>query len=198
MAVLRRIRARVAAPWLLAGCLAFAGAVGAGCGEVDGANQPFAGTTLYTSPSGDYELRLVEPPWLPLVLSGVPVFIVLPNDTPPTSGQLQEADALYSLHVTPVPGDPMAALLAASAGHAPPWNLTQKRAVATTSGAAGFELPWQEGTSIYHREVFVAAAGTHTYFMHFTGKQPLGGDDGVTQMILSFTPHATTASGGDP
>jgi hypothetical protein len=186
--VLRRIRARVVAPFVLAACAAL------GCGDVDGGSQPFAGTTLYLSSAGDYEMRLLEPPWLPLTLNGVTVFLVWPNDT--ISGEPQESDALYSLHVTSVEGDPAAALALAAVDHTASFDLSRRRPVRTLSGAVGFELPWQEGPGVYHRDVFVAAAGTRTYFLHFTGKQPLGDDAGVTQMILSFRPHATMAAGG--
>jgi hypothetical protein len=183
------------APW----CLVVALALG-GCGDVDGANQPFAGTTLFVSSGGEYQLHLLVPPWFPIgEQNGVAIFVVPPNQT--ISGQPQLSDALYSLEVAGANGDPASALAAMANAHSPALSLTNKKAVTTASRATGWELAWQEGPGVYHRDVFVAGAGTATFFLHFTAVQAIAGDPGVTQMILSFkpTPSGSAAgTGGEP
>jgi hypothetical protein len=184
------------APW----CLAVALAVG-GCGDVNGASQPFAGTTVFVSSGGEYQLHLLVPPWVPVgQQNGVAIFFV-PSPTQTISPQAQLSDALYSLEVAGADGDPAAALAAMANAHMPPIDLTGKKAVTTASGAKGWEVSWVEGPAVYHREVFVAAPSSATFFLHFTATQPIGGDAGVTQMILSFKPlpsGAAAGAGGEP
>jgi hypothetical protein len=168
------------------------GGAAVGCGDIDGGNEPFAGTARYQDPMGSFELRLLEPPWLPVTLSGQLVFVVPPNAV--LSSTLKESDMLYSLHVIGVGGDPESALAAAMAAN-PSVTVTNQRKVTAVSGASGVEVAWQEAPTVYHREAFLGTAGGPTFFLHFTAKGPIGDDAMITQMVISFAPRGTIVPG---
>lgn len=163
-----------------------------GCGDIDGGQEPFAGTTRYQDLQGRFELRLLVPPWIPIppVTGDVTIFVVMPDAITTST---QEADARYSLDVTSVDGEPAAALRAAAKSG---WPLSEQQPVTTVSGATGVELSWQEGPTVYHREVFLAAPAANTFYLHFTAKKPIASDEMITQMILSFTPRGTVSGVG--
>jgi hypothetical protein len=167
----------------------------AGCGDIDGGHEPFAGTSVYQDTSGAYQLRLLEPPWFPPI-APLTFFFVPPSET--LTSVPSETDALYTLHVTGADGDPAGALAASAAAASPPWDLGKQRAVQAVSGAAGAELSWDQGAAApqrFHREVFLAAPGGPTFHLHFSAKKDIADDGMVTQMVLSFAPRGTTASG---
>jgi hypothetical protein len=186
------VRSRVIASPGPALLLVLALAAFAACGDVDGGDQPFAGTVRYQDPAGEYELRLLEPPWFPLVLPTETLFVV-PPDNITISVTAQESDALYSLHVIPVDGDATTAMMSAAAAATPPWNLANLRSVKTVSGVSGSELSWQESTAAFHREVFLGGSAVRTFHLHFTAKKAIANDAMITQMILSFTPKGAMA-----
>src|SRR5204862_2523763 len=97
---------------LFAGALAAISAVG--CGDVDGGSQPFAGTILYEDACGAFELRLLEPPWIPpfFVQELMATFTVVPpaNATITTNPTVLLGEALYSLQLWSVTGDPATAM----------------------------------------------------------------------------------------
>jgi len=179
-------------PRLLRLGLALLLGIGLGCGDIDGGNQPFAGTARYQDPTGAFELRLLEPPWLPVTLSGQLTFVVPPNSVPTST--LKETDMLYSLHVIGVGGDPESALAAAMAAN-PSVTVTNQRKVTAASGASGVEVAWQEAPTVFHREVFLGTSGGPTFFLHFTAKSPIADDAMITQMVLSFAPRGTIVPG---
>jgi hypothetical protein len=162
-----------------------------GCGDIDGSKQPFPGTVLYQDLMGRFEMRLLVPPWIPIppVMGDTTIFVVM-SDTVTLASQ--ESDALYSLDVNTVDGNALDALRAAAKGP-PAWDLSKQRPVKTTSGATGAEVSWQEGPTVYHREVFLGAAAASTFHLHFTAKKPIAEDDMIDQMILSFTPRVAVA-----
>jgi len=164
--------------------------VAAGCGDINGNHEPFAGTVTYEDLMGRFELRLLVPPWVPIppVTGDVTIFVVMPDTISLSS---QESDARYSLDVTAVTGTALQAMQAAAT---PAWDLSKKKPVTTASGATGYEVSWQESASVYHREVFLGAASASTFYLHFTAKKPIADDDMITQMILSFTPKVAVAT----
>lgn len=174
------------------------GVVGLGavtaCGEIDGSQQPFAGTTRYQDPGGAYELSLLEPPWIPVFTGTETIFVVPPSEVINLSAG--EANALYSLHVNGVDGDPAGAMASAAATSSAPWDLSKQRPVKALSGAAGVEVSWQEAAAVFHREVFLnGASAAPTFHLHFTAKKAMADDDMITQMVLSFAPRGTTIAG---
>jgi len=169
----------------------------AGCGDIDGTQEPFAGTVRYQDLQGRFELRLLVPPWVPIppVTGDVTIFVVMPDTITMNS---KESDARYSLDVSTVGGDAASALKAAAVGP-PAWDASHAQPVRTTSGATGVEASWQEGPTAFHREVFLGTASAGTFHLHFTGKKPIAGDEMINQMILSFTPRvAVTPIGTSP
>jgi hypothetical protein len=168
-----------------------------GCGDVNGGQEPFAGTVRYQDPGNQFELRLLIPPWVPIPpISGVTVFVV-PPDVLTLSSVTSEADAAYSLDVTAVGGDATGALQAAVAAGG--WHLQAgtQRTIKTASGAAGVEASWQESPTAFHREAFVGSATANSFHLHFTSKKPIAGDDMITQMIVGFSPRVGVTAVGD-
>src|SRR5215467_13901872 len=98
-------------PALQALCMVAGLAWCAGCGDVDGNKEPFAGTVVYQDLMGRFELRLLVPPWIPIppVTGDVTIFVVMPDAV---TINTKESDAPYSLDVTAVAGDADAALRA--------------------------------------------------------------------------------------
>jgi hypothetical protein len=191
-----RVSGYLAAGLVLPLSLVIGALSGAGCGDVDAGAEPFAGTVRYQDPGGEYQLHLLEPPWIPISLQGESVFVVPPSEIKLES---TEADALYSLHVTGLDDEATRALAAAAAAATPPWDLSRKRTVRTVSGATGAEVSWQEGTTAYHREVFVGAVSSRCYHLHFTAKRPIADESMITQMIVSFSPGMSAAlTGANP
>jgi hypothetical protein len=170
-------------------------ALAGGCGDIDGGQQPFAGTVLYQDIQGQFQLRLLAPPWVavPPVMPGVTIFVVMPDALTIDS---TESDAPYSLDVAVASGDAASALRAAAAAASPPWDLSKQRNVRTASGATGGEIDWQEAGPVYHREVFAGAPTTSAFHLHFSAKTPIADDVMISQMILSFAPKTAAVSPG--
>jgi len=165
----------------------------AGCGDVDGGSEPFAGTSRFQDSTGAYEMRLLEPPWVPITINGVTFFAVPPTQV--LSINIKETDLLYDLHVTGVGGDAESAFAAAAAAASPPWNTAGKRPVKALSGAQGVELAFQQAPKVFRREVFLGTASGPTFLMDFTSKNPMDDDKMITAMILSFAPRGTIVAG---
>lgn len=165
----------------------FLALMGAGCGQIDGANEPFAGTVLYEDPQGDFSLRILQPPWLPaLKYQGKTFFVVPPSDaTISTDPLVILAEALYSLHVDAAGGAPPDAMQSIKSG-LPVTSMARDRDVRTASGATGMELSWKEAEELFHRDAFLAGSGTPTFRLHFTARRDVGDDPMVGQMIASF------------
>jgi hypothetical protein len=172
------LRSRVSA--LIAGATLLAAA---GCGDVDGSSQPFVGSVLYQDPGGAYQIRLLEPPWVPIPLPTETLFVV-----PPNGGEisLDESDALYSLHIGAVTGAPTDLASATTAGI--PAGAVHQQTVHAAGGASGIDVSWAESATVFHRDAFLATNGKSTYHLHFTAKQSMAGDPMITQMIVSFVP----------
>jgi len=171
---------------MLLATLALLGA--AGCGDINGGSEPFAGTVLYQSPGQSYHLRLLEPPWLPVTLQNETVFLV-PSSTLTVSVTTQESDALYSLHVTPQSGNALTSFEARSAAQSPAWDLSKKQTFTTAGGQSGVEISWQESATAFHREAHVDGANASSSFqLYFTARRSLADDPMILQMIVSFGP----------
>jgi hypothetical protein len=179
------LRPRVRACVLVALSAAFAG-----CGDIDAEQQPFVGTHLYQEPMGAFELRLLVPPWIPpVVYAGQTFSVVTPmNATITADPTVLLSEALYSLQVSPMTGDPAAAMQAIQVTLPGTGATTPGVAVLTASGATGVEMAWQESPAVFHRDAFVARPGTATYRLHFTAKKDIADEAMVAQMIASFTP----------
>jgi hypothetical protein len=157
----------------------------AGCGDVDGNSQPFVGSALYQDPGGAYQIRLLEPPWVPIPLpTGETLFVV-----PPNGGEisLDESTALFSLHVSAVSGAPSDLATAATMG-LPASAAVHTQTVHAAGGASGVDVSWTENATVFHRDAFLAANEKSTYRLHFTAMQSMAGDHMITQMIVSFVP----------
>jgi hypothetical protein len=166
-------------------------AAAAGCGDINAADEPFVGTVLYEDPAGAFSLRLLQPPWLPpLKFQGRTIFVVPPSDaTISTDPTIVLGEALYSLQIDPPGGTaPMDAMQAVKAGLPATAVAVEDAPVTTAFGATGMELAWQMGLQ-YHRDAFLAAAGTPTFRLHFTAQRDIGDDPMVAQMIASFDPR---------
>ena len=125
-----------ARPWAPLSLLGLLLALGvAACGDIDGGNQPFAGTTLYESAGKTYHLSLLEPPWLPVTLQGETLFLV-PSSTLTVSVTAKESDALYSLHITPRSGNALTAFQTNASAQTPPWDLNARKTVTAALGLA--------------------------------------------------------------
>jgi hypothetical protein len=178
-----------AAPALFACALAALST--AGCGDVDAGSQPFPGTILYQDPMGAFEFRLLEPPWIPpfaITYQGISMtFSVVPppNATVTTDPTILLGEAFYSLQFTTVPGDPATAM-ASVVGTIPAGAPGPTNVVETAAGTTGVEMAWQEATTVYHRDAFLAGSGTPTFRLHFTSVDPIEADAMVSQMINSF------------
>jgi hypothetical protein len=180
-----------APPALVAAC-SLAAALAVGCGDVDGTTAQFPGTILYQDPKGGFEFRLLQPPWLPpfLYVNGdlqLTFSVVPPVDaTISTDPAVLLGEALYSLQFNKVTGDPATAM-AEVKGTIPGGGAAVPTVdVVTTTGSTGFEMAWQEQTTVFHRDAFLASAGTPTFRLHFTAKKEIADDDMVGQMIRSF------------
>lgn len=179
-----------AAPALFACALAALSA--AGCGDVDAGSQPFPGTILYQDQMGAFEFRLLEPPWIPpfvityLGISETFSVVPPPDATVTTDPTILLNQALYSLQLSKVTGDPAAAM-AMVVGTIPGGGTgVPTNPVETAAGSSGVEMAWQETTTVYHRDAFLAGSGTPTFRLHFTSVEPIDDDDMVSQMINSF------------
>ena len=167
--------------------LALAGA-SASCGDINGGSEPFPGTVAYVSSQNAYHLRLLEPPWLPVTLQGETVFLV-PSSTLSVSVSSKESDALYSLHVTPQPGNALTSFQTSASAQTPPWDLGAKQDVTAVGGQAGLDISWQESATVFHREAHIDGDSAASSFqLLFTGKKSLAGDPMILQMIISFGP----------
>jgi hypothetical protein len=187
MPLVRRLVSRLGVALLASAGILAASA----CGDIDGGKVPFAGAARYQEPSGAYELRLLQPPWIPVTISGMTLFVVPPTEVFNTNAK--ESDMLYSLHILGVGGDPASALAAAAT---PAWGASSPLPVTALSGAAGLEVSWQEAPGVFHREVFLGTSSGPTFQLHFTAKTSLADDPMITQMILSFAPRGTIVVGG--
>jgi hypothetical protein len=162
----------------------------AGCGDIDGGSEPFPGTIKYVSPQQTYHLRLLEPPWLPVTLQSETVFLV-PSSSLSVSVASKESDALYSLHVTPQPGNALTAFQTSASAQSPPWDLGAKQEVTAVGGQTGLDISWQESATVFHREAHIDGDSAASSFeLRFTGRQSLAEDPMILQMIVSFGPGA--------
>ena len=184
-----------ARPWAPLSLLGLLLALGvAACGDIDGGNQPFAGTTLYESAGKTYHLSLLEPPWLPVTLQGETLFLV-PSSTLTVSVTAKESDALYSLHITPRSGNALTAFQTNASAQTPPWDLNARKTVTAVSGQSGLDISWQESATVFHREALIDGATAGSSFeLRFTGRKSLADDPMILQMILSFGPGAGGSS----
>jgi hypothetical protein len=174
--------------------LGFLGAVVAlslaaiGCGDVNAGSEPFAGTVSYQSADQSYHLRLLEPPWVPVTLTTGTLFLV-PSGGISVSAATQESDALYTLHVTPRPGNAAAAFQSSASAQTPPWDLSTKQSVVVIGGQSGLDISWEESATVYHREAHIdGATAANSFELLFTGPKPLADDAMILQMIISFGP----------
>ena len=73
-----------------------------------------------------------------------------PRSTPPTSWD--------------VPSDAVRGVAGnrERSGHRPGGSSTETGSVDTSTGTTGVEMAWQEETDVYHRDAFLAGAGTPT------------------------------------
>jgi len=162
----------------------------AGCGDVDGGSEPFAGTVLYQSPGQTYHLRLLEPPWLPVTLQDETLFLV-PSSSLSVSVTTQESDALYSLHVTPRPGNALTAFQNSASAQSPPWDLSAQQDVTAVGGQKGVNISWQQSATVFHRVAYIDGSSPSSSFeLLFTSRKSLAGDPMILQMIISFGPGA--------
>jgi hypothetical protein len=188
------VSVRVVMTLALAAVLA-AGAVG--CGDVNGGQEPFAGTVKYQDPGGQFELHLLIPPWIPIPPIGGTTIFVVPPDTLSITAVTSEADATYSLDVSAVGGDAAGAMQAAATAGG--WHVQAgtQRTIKTASGATGVEASWQESALAFHREAFIGGATASSFHLHFSSKKPIAGDDMITQMIVGFSPRVSVTAVGD-
>jgi hypothetical protein len=162
---------------------------GVGCGDINGGDEPFPGTVTYESPGQTYHLRLLEPPWFPVTLKSETVFLVPSGSVSAPPVTIQESDALYSLHVTPRPGNALTAFQTQARAQTPPWNLETKQTVTAVGGQAVLDISWQELPTVFHREAHIDGSSSSSSFeLLFTGGKSLAGDAMILQMILSFGP----------
>ncbi len=172
----------------LRGCLLALSLALVGCGDINAGSQPFAGTVSYTSPDKAYHLQLLEPPWVPVTLPTETVFLV-PSSIISVSAAAEESDAIYTLHVTPRPGNAAAAFQSSASAQTPPWDLSTRQSVVVIGGQSGLDISWQESATVYHREAHIDGATSASSFeLLFTGPKPLAGDGMILQMIISFGP----------
>jgi hypothetical protein len=165
----------------------------AGCAAVDAKSEPFAGTIVYPDKDGAFALRLLEPPWLPLIATPeMTIFVVPPTNATVTADLTVVLDeALYSLVISPEPGSATTAAHTLSSSR-PAAAMVEEATIETASGATGVQITWQEmqrDGMRYHRDAFVAGPGTATYHLAFTAKSPITDDAMVGQMITSFVPY---------
>src|SRR5688572_13822251 len=155
----------------------------AGCGDIDAEDQPFVGTHLYQQPTGAFEFRLLVPPWIPpVVYAGNTFSVVTPtNGTITADLMVLLREALYSLQISEATGDPAAAMQALQVTLPGTGATAPGVSVLTASGATGVEMAWQESASVFHRDAFVARAGTKTYGLHFTAKKDITDEAMVAQ-----------------
>ncbi len=161
-----------------------------GCGEVNG-TDPFAGTTTFVSADQSYHLRLLEPPWIPVTIQGQTLFVVPDSTISLSAKTVSVTDALYTLQVTPRPGNAATAFQDSASAQTPPWDLSTKQTVVATGGQSGVDISWQESATVYHREAHIDGATANASFeLLFSGPKPLAGDNMILQMIISFGPGA--------
>jgi hypothetical protein len=163
----------------------------AACGDIDAGSTPFPGTVLYVDPGGAYQFNLVEPPWIPVAVEGVTLFIVPPSNL---SNVADLSDAIYTLHVDTVGGTPEGSRNSEESGvfataTAPIASLQISETNGRTlSGATVYELSWEPSVGLFERDVFLAGPSSPTFRLQFGAQIPVASDDMVAQMILSFEP----------
>lgn len=166
---------------------------GVGCGDIDAGSAPFPGTILYQDAKGAFEFRLLEPPWIPpFVIAYSDNFKQTISIVPPVDATVSSdpvvllGQALYSLQFSTVTGDPAAAM-EAMRGTIPSGAITDpSSSVQTAEGSSGLEMTWQETTTVFHRDAFLAGSSTPTFWLHFTAQQAIKGDAMIDQMVNSF------------
>ena len=160
----------------------------AGCGDINAGSEPFPGTVVYVSPQKTYHLRLLEPPWLPVTLQSETLFLV-PSSSLSVSVASKESDALYSLHVTPRPGNALTAFQTSASAQSPPWDLGAMQQVTAVGGQTGLDISWQESAAVFHRQAHIDGDSAASSFeLRFTGRKSLADDPMILQMIISFGP----------
>ena len=71
-------------------------------------------------------------------------------------------------------------------GSIPGGDSTETGPSSTATGTTGVEMAWQERPDVFHRDAFLAGAGTPTFRLHFTAQKEIADDAMVGQMISSF------------
>jgi len=164
----------------------------AGCGDVDAGSQPFPGTILYQDPKGAFEFRLLELPWIPpfvvtyMTISMTFSVVPPPDATVTADPNILLSEALYSLQFSTATGDPATAMANVKGTIAGGGSGVSTSIVEAGDGTTGVEMAWQETDTVFHRDAFLAGAGTPTFRLHFTAQEPIDNDDMVLQMINSF------------
>jgi hypothetical protein len=109
-----------------------------------------------------------------------------PDATVTADPNILLGEALYSLQFSTTTGDPATAM-ANVKGTIPGGGAgVATNSVETAEGSTGVEMAWQETTTVFHRDAFLAGAGTPTFRLHFTAQKPIDDDDMVLQMINGF------------
>ncbi len=161
-----------------------------GCGEVNG-SDPFAGTVKFVSADQSYHLRMLEPPWIPVTVQGQTLFVVPDTSISLSAKTVSVSDALYTMQVTPRPGNAATAFQNSASAQTPPWDLSAKQTVVATGGQSGLDISWEESATVYHREALIdGATANNSFELLFTGPMPLADDGMILQMIISFGPGA--------
>lgn len=161
-----------------------------GCGDING-SDPFAGTVMFSSADASYHIRILEPPWIPVTAQGQTLFVVPDTSISLSAKTVSVSDALYTLQVTPRPGNAATAFQTSASAQSPPWDLSATQTVVATGGQAGVDISWQESATVYHREAHIDGASANASFeLLFTGPKPLPDDNMILEMIISFGPGA--------
>ncbi|HXT99863.1 MAG TPA: hypothetical protein VN903_02655 [Polyangia bacterium] len=164
----------------------------AGCGDIDASTAEFPGTILYQDPGGAFELRLLQPPWLPPFLVKYSDFQMTFSVVPPPDATVTTdlnvilGQALFSLQMSKVTGDPAAAIAEVKGSLPGGSSVEPQGPISNASGSSGVEMAWQEEVDVFHRDAFLAGPGTPTFRLHFTAQQEITDDPMIGQMIASF------------
>ena len=127
------------------------------------------------------------------------LFVVPPDSTISLSATTaSETDALYTLHVTPRPGE-RRDRVSGQRQRAVPAVESQHQADAgrRPADSAGVDISWQESATVYHRQAHIDGVdGRNQLRALFTGPRAAGRRPMIDQMIISFGPDRSAPLGG--
>lgn len=148
-------------------------ALGGGCGDIDAADDPYAGTIVYEAPARGYHFNYLSPPWFILRASGNTAEFVVAEGFAATPESIR-----YHLRAEPYAGAPEEVASEQAALR----NVSSRTILDRHGVRSGREFEWRDAmTGIHTREAYFPG-----YRMVFTSPRSMVGDPIIAAMVASF------------